>query len=178
MHTIFSSEPITAMSIKTWHYFFLSTLFSDSSSSHYSSSSFPPLHFLISFFSSSLLFLPKRYLFSSSLFPFPPSFLSSSYSSFPSCFGTTYGPVVYSTFERTYSRSVACGTAGLKRGNLLPWDIWSLIYFLHSQAQIERAKKFLTFLFFTTFPVNGINTFSSLRKTYRNIFDSNLFGSY
>jgi hypothetical protein len=26
--------------------------------------------------------------------------------------------------------------------------------------------------------VNGINTFSSLRKTYRNIFDSNLFGSY
>lgn len=71
MHTIFSSEPITTMFIKTWNYFFfLSILLSDSPSSHCSSSSFPPLHFLISFFSFSPLFLPKRYIFPPLLFPF------------------------------------------------------------------------------------------------------------
>lgn len=68
VHTIFSSEPITTMSITTWNYFFLSAPFSDSPSSHYSSSSFPPLHFLISFFL--FLFLRKRYLFSPLAFPF------------------------------------------------------------------------------------------------------------
>lgn len=170
MHTIFSSEPITTMSIKTWNYFFFSTLFSASPSSHCSSSSFPPLNFLVSFFSLVLLFLPKRYIFFLLFFSLSSFFsffllLLLSFLFFPRCTdqwsirpSKKRIPVLLPVEQLVWTEAIC--SHGM-------CEIWLFPAF----SSTDQKSQKIIFLFFTTSLVNGINIFSSLRKGNCNIFD-------